>query len=1065
MQKRRRVHGFVALLLLLALAFPGAARADEIETGLKGLQFNPSVKAGESLTISANIQVDLNVGACCAWLTLEGPDSQHAEVRLELFGGGYATLRGTWTPSPHARPGAWKVSRLRLYDNDGRRLEYKYGDKGFSSQITVTASGKPEDKQGPKVERLEVTPEAESGEALTVSAIIKDDLSGVAGVVATVAPAGQEKPEWEYAITLMPTGKTDEFAGTMVMEADRLNQGKGEIIRLQMRDGAGNTRILERKEFAAVKGARTAYAGSSRKPPKALMTSPYITNVVHGGENIFWTWGERDANHLTDLLKQAASDPTSIRERVAAELPVIYRAISDVGKEIYVDKETGLTISPYPTTGKLTMLQTGAAARFYLLQELLRREGKLKDDYGELKADELFNMYQISDEEDKWADLQEYNEYFAKSADAILRVLAQSPEAVKVLKAPANEALEYGLKDHVNRQALYFTPIITNRRAQLSWGTGALTIPATRVSLTAAVTDLFYAVGQHFGQAYITSLASPDRPSRWGQYMALRGNQGLPAKIGFTGTPENNVGDDFAYAYLPMNLGQQFTTVQSYPALRYNPEMTKKFKALVEEKLKQPVAPLKVYPERLVEVGLTSEFQATVAGTPTSTQLVAYGVLGARSGPTQQPGTPSAVPGQTRIKAPGPEAGAAHLFSLKAQDGQQRTYGRYTLYYRAPVLLDPYPAATNKSTFRLSGTTVPSAVVTVGKKSAVSDHQGKFGVDLSLEKGENSFRVEVAGIGLAARLSVQYDPSESPVKLTVNALPVTADPYTWVSGKTEPYGMVISGSHRTQADGEGKFALYQTLDEGKNRIELTAVSPAGNRKTWKGTAVRDSVAPAVTVFVPVLTNQTHLEIVGKGDPDSLLTLDDEDLEFTANGDFRVIITLGSGETRALRFAATDAAGNQSALALEVTHTDEVPTFTRATKLTLTGKISPEFGLRFGSTEVKVARDGSFSVPVQVVGGRNIYRLLIVGKDGKGARYLEYVVKNPLVLEKPADLGDDLVLISGQTVPGYRVMIGNEVAQVNSTGSFSHRLRRNGQSSVEVTVRGDGETVRETVTLP
>lgn len=1066
MQKRRLVRGLVALLLLLALAVPGVTRAESaVETALRQLQFNPSVKAGEPLTIVASIQVDSMVGACCAWLTLEGPDSQHAEVRLEIYGAGHAILRGTWTPSQHAKPGVWKGSRLRLYDNDNRRVEYKHGDMGFSPRITVTASGKDVDMDAPKLERIEVTGKAETGEALTVRATIKDDLSGVADVLATVAPAGQEEPDWEFGIVLKPTGKADQFAGSMVMEASRLNQGKGEIIRMRIRDAAGNTRVLERADLAKVKGAKTTYEGSSRKPPKALMTSPYIRNVLHGGDNLYWRWGERDALHLIALLERAADAPTEVRERVAAELPVIHRTITDLSKEMYVDKETGLTISPYPTTGKLTMLQAGAAARFYLLQELARREGKLTENYAELKAAELAYMYRLASEDDIWADLEERSEYFAQWADGILRVLAKSPEAVEVLKAPAKEEMAYGLRDHPNRQALYFFPVITDNRIKLSWGTGAITIPATRTSLTMMAVDLFYAIGQHFGQSYITSPVAQDRSSKWAPYLVLRGNQSLPAQIGFTGTPENNIGDDFSYAFLPMGLGEQFNSIQSYPALRYNPEMTRKFKAMVEEVLRQPPRRLAVYPERLVEVGLTSEFQATVEGNPNSPQLVSYGLLGARAGRTEQPGTVEPAAGKVVIRAPGPETGGAHLFLLRASDGPGRPYARYAFYYRAPVLLDPYPAATNKKSLRLSGTTVPRAKVTVGSRAAVSDAHGRFSVDLTLEEGENSIRVEVADVGLAALMTVRYDPDDKPVKLTVDSLPVTSDSYTWVTGKTEPFGMVVAGSRRTQADREGWFTLYQPLEEGKNRVELTTVNQAGNRKTWKGTVVRDSVAPEILVYVPRLTNQTHQEIVGTVDPDALLTLDDEDVELNSQGEFRLIVTLGNGEERELRFEATDSAGNRSSVTVSITHSDEVPSITRAIRVDLAGKIADGYGLRHGENQVKVGKDGRFSVPVQVAGGRNIYRLHLLSSDGKAVGYLEYLVKNPLVLEKAEDIGDGMVRISGQTVPGYRVTVGTEVAQVNSVGLFSVTVRRGGQTTVEVTVRGDGETVRDVVTLP
>ncbi|HWI62163.1 MAG TPA: hypothetical protein VNT75_10025 [Symbiobacteriaceae bacterium] len=1053
----------VAVVALSSLPFAGVARAETEKQQVKLVSFSvqPNVAAGSAITFTANAYPDTNIGLCCGSVTLKGPGEREFSVRLTRTTG--TTLQGTLSTSPNMPTGVWEVASLSLIDNDGDSVRYTSGSNGFKHQVTVTSSGKPVDTKGPELVTLTAPAEVQTGDAAVFTATAKDDLSGVASIIVTVE-AAEPTPAFTYAVELFPTAKAGEYSGSMIMDGLSLPHEKQRISRVVLRDVAGNKTTLESADLAKDKALKLETTAKRRKVPEGLITSPYL-NLLHQGELTYYNWLFRDREHAQDLLKLIKSDAALAREQIAAEVPQIAAAIDSLRKELYVDPTTQLKVSPVATSAKWLALDTAMDVRMELLTELDRRAGRTRDSRKELTSATVTAIYDRLEEGEFWAPLdRDTNARLAEYPASILSVLALSPEAVKVLRTPANESDSYGPLDTMERDALYFLPIISQSGPSLEWGSARINLRLTNRTLTDIVKDLFYEIGMHFGQAVFSELGDANALARWSPYLQIRGNQTWTGNEGWLGSPMNNIGDDFAYIYLPLGLGQQYYSQQSYPRLRENKQMADAFKKLVTERLQKTAPVTALTPNSFVHVGVTPTFTATISPSTAAVRGVAEGIRYLKPQVLNRNMAPNTANGNVTYTSNDTEPGNFTWFFLTAKDTDQRTYYRYVNYFHAPIMLTPMPVATNKPSLKVSGTTAPGAAVSLAGKTATADGQGKFSFTLTLKEGANDLKVTAAGAQVGAAFTVWYEKDrEVPVKVKLAG----ASTSTAVSGtvETEPYAIVTVGSQRTQADSKGNAYIVPELKEGVNRVEVTVTNVFGHKGSWTGSVVVDSTPPPLTVSVPKLTNQPVFKLTGTSEPGAVVMLGESVLKVDAQGKFTAEVALTAGTPRKLELTATDSAGNRATHSAEIAYSKAVPTLTREAKVTLAGAVTPGTAVTYNGKPVELLSTGGFSFEVASPAGQNVYVLNLADKDGKPAGFIQYIVVNPLQVNPAKSVGAGQVTISGKTVPGYLVLVDGQTATVDTNGEWSVTVESKGRRKLEVIVEGGGELVKESVTLP
>lgn len=1060
---RKTFWARLLVLVMLLTAFPLAATAqaaDPLPPQVNNLSFVQSAKAGTAVTFNVFVQADANLGLCCGGLTLTGPSGQELSLWLNRVGPGQ--LSATLNLSPNMPTGAWKVTNLWVSDNDDATTRLTESAT-FKHVLTVLPSDKPVDTKKPELVSIVAPEEVQMGDPVVIKATVKDDLSGVKSVIVRVAPA-VEKPLWTHSVELFPTGKPDEYAGTMLMDVLTLGgELKQRVQSAVLKDQAGNSVELDSAALAKNKSNKLETKGKVRKVPEGLLTSPYL-NLIHGGDMAYWWWRNADVAHLEGLLTQLKTDPNGAREAIAAELPQLRAAIDNLRKEIYVDPTTKLKVSSFTTSGKWMVLNRALLIRSELLSEIDRRAGRTHKDRPEITVNVIRGLYNFTEEDELWLPMDSaLNEAYSQLPAAYLSVLAKAPEAVKVMKAPAAESSNYGPRDEFDRDVVYFMPIITasgNPNFGI-WGSNSFQIPISGLQLSSQMSNLFYELGFHFGEAYFSSLTDPNVVQKWQPYLAARGNQTWTFQEGFTGTPMNNIGDDFAWTFLPLELNKQYYSRQSYGRLRDIPAQAEAFKKLVTAALAKTPATFDVTPGSYTSVGV-GPFQATTTAGGLGYKLEAEGRRWLPQGALRRPINGTITNGLMTFTSTETEVGSVTWFYLDARSADGRPYQRYMYYYHAPVMLDPFPTATNQNVLKLSGTAPAGATVTAGGKSATADTKGRFNLTLPLTEGTNKIRMTVSGVSLAAAFTVKYEKSKD-VQVAVTMPGTSVKSVVTGTVQTEPYAIVNHGSGTVQADGTGKASFAKELKEGANKVEVTVTNAAGNKGTWSGLVMVDSKAPELTVSVPMQVNTPVYKLTGKTEPGATVMMGESILPVAADGTFTAEVVLKAGVARKLEFMVADAAGNRATSTAEIVYVKNTPAVTTAAKVTLSGGVEPGTTLTYEGKPVKVEANGAFSLEVAVGAGVNVYDL-IATKGGKAVGFIRLTVTNPLKVTAIAADGDK-VRISGKTVPGYFVMVDGESVSVDEKGDWTTTVAPQGRTHVEVVAEGGGQVYKDIVLLP
>ncbi len=1062
---RNRVAVLLVLLLSLLTSLVAPApvlAAEETAPSLaySTMTFPKSVTAGDTVRFSVPVNVlKPEIGLCCGRMLITGPSKQRLFVDLTRNGN---TLEGSLKLSANAPAGTYAVTELGLRDNDGKYLILKNGEKGFSQTFTVNAKGAP-DTKGPTLNSISLPEKVANGDEIVVTAKATDDLSGVGEIYVTVQPKSVGDPGWSFVLMLHPTGKANEFSGSMVADAGAYIYGEGFISKVQLYDAAGNGTFLEGKALEG-KENRTVMTVTRSTVPKEMLTSPNL-NVIHPGPLAYWYWPGEDYEYVYNLLVQASKDPQAVRERVMGDLALLQTAIEGLRKELYTDPTTGLTISPMATSGKWYILSRASLVRLELLAELDRRAGTAHEKRPEFDEDYLDWLFQFFGEGARWLPMDEtLPEWWTQMPLAVLKQLARSPEALKVMKTPALESEGYQQYDFMDRDVLYFLPVSSTNAPRLVTGTRSFSVYYDiRRTVTGVVQDLFYEIGRHFGQAYLSAYDARDRVSKWNGYLQLRGNQTWPDKIGWLGSATNNLADDFAVSFLPGKLGQQYVSAQSYQRLRDNPTMAEAFRSFVTTSLTQStVMPKWSIANNRLEVGTAESRVVTVEGAAQNS-VDFLGYYWAKSiSPQSIP--VSTVQGKAIFTYQVTEMGRAAEFALQAKTSTGRTSFRNSLYVRVPVLLDALPASTNSSPLTISGKAAPGAKVTVGATTATADNQGKFSLKVNLNPGENLIRLST-GEKLGSTVRVLYSPKTSKVPLKVNVGGTVRTEALQGVLETAPYAMVSIGSDSGQANYKGEFTYYVPLEEGTNRIQVKVTDTFGNSASWSGLVVRDTKAPSLLVSLPMRTNLSSYSLTGKTEAGALLTVNDQELPVKADGSFSLDLKLAPNKPQEFTLVAVDSAGNQAEQVRSVAYDPTVPLYVAGTSVDVKGQVEPGLALTYLGKPVTVDKDGKFTLTVSLRPLEENRVILQATKGGEAVGFLEYRVTSAVAVDSVKMQSNGRLRISGRAAKGYQVSVDFAVAEPAADGTWSLEVAPGGRTQLQLNVSGPSGSQSLTVDVP
>ena len=157
----------------------------------------------------------------------------------------------------------------------------------------------------------------------------------------------------------------------------------------------------------------------------------------------------------------------------------------------------------------------------------------------------------------------------------------------------------------------------------------------------------------------------------------------------------------------------------------------------------------------------------------------------------------------------------------------------------------------NQQMLSVQGTVPAGTQVRVNQAEAEVDADGNFEVDVVLDEGENTVRIEatdaVGNITLEER-RVYLRTSPPLLSLTTVQDGMTVrEPSLLVVGKTEPLATVKLNGRELVVDSQGGFQGTVNLLEGKNVIRAEAVDRAGNTASLVREVSYSSVSPNTTL--------------------------------------------------------------------------------------------------------------------------------------------------------------------------------------------------------------------------
>ncbi len=219
-----------------------------------------------------------------------------------------------------------------------------------------------------------------------------------------------------------------------------------------------------------------------------------------------------------------------------------------------------------------------------------------------------------------------------------------------------------------------------------------------------------------------------------------------------------------------------------------------------------------------------------------------------------------------------------------------------------------------------------------------------------------------------------------------------------IEGVTDPDATVWFNdwARPLEVSEDGRFQVTYILQEGTNRIELTAVDEAGNRTSVVREIVMKTEPPDIVLLNPpdgLWINERMLSVQGTVPPGTQVTINQTKATVDESGHFNEDIVLEEGEN-IVHVEAVDAVGNTSIEERRVYLNTQPPPLSLTTvedgmtvrepSLLVVGKTSPQSNVWLNGRELAVDNQGGFQGVVNLIEGENVVRVEAVDRAGNSA---------------------------------------------------------------------------------
>jgi flagellar hook assembly protein FlgD len=232
----------------------------------------------------------------------------------------------------------------------------------------------------------------------------------------------------------------------------------------------------------------------------------------------------------------------------------------------------------------------------------------------------------------------------------------------------------------------------------------------------------------------------------------------------------------------------------------------------------------------------------------------------------------------------------------------------------------------NTPDMQIEGVTEPGAMIWLNGTAQPQqvDNMGRFNFPFKLKDGSNNVELQaIDPAGNVARIQrsillVTEPPDINIVRPLENEW--TNQQMVTIEGTTRPGAALTINQQTVQVDQDGHFLHEMILNQGDNALHFVATDKIGN------VANLDRVIHLKTGALPIQVNvqdgavigDPNLQLVGKVEPGSMVTINGVAIPVNAFGDFQTTTALTSGDNT-ISIEARDLAGNTTRLARRVSY--------------------------------------------------------------------------------------------------------------------------------------------------
>jgi flagellar hook assembly protein FlgD len=276
---------------------------------------------------------------------------------------------------------------------------------------------------------------------------------------------------------------------------------------------------------------------------------------------------------------------------------------------------------------------------------------------------------------------------------------------------------------------------------------------------------------------------------------------------------------------------------------------------------------------------------------------------------------------------------------------------------------------TNQAYLTITGTSDEGSSVTVNSIPVYTDLSGSFSMPLDLMPGINTITIVVtdsSGNVNTIYRTVIFDESV-PTVLSIELFDVPENlvtgrtPFAF-KGKVEPGSTVTVNGMKVNPDSYGNFSFSIPLNNGKNLINIVAISSTGSETSLSRTIIYDKNPPSLTVLTPTdnfKTDNNILIVTGYTEPGCKVQINDREAQVDSKGNFSYIVDLQTVGTD-IKVTAADQNGNVFTVTRKVVlDTVSLSNLVLPEKIRIGTRVPIKYNLNLdGYVTVRIYKDGT-----------------------------------------------------------------------------------------------------------